>query len=1253
MKSSSHPCKDILSKRKNSHRFLSLILCAILALTPALRVWGAEGGEIETGDRYSVIYDAESTDIPASSEGGIISDEDSLPPITDGAPDVYMEPIAPDSEAGSNSQSLDPDDEDPGNMVPVPEGDNSQKAGTSPDTEDSKDSAPVPEGENSRKAGTSPDAEDSKDSAPVPEGENSQDAAPAPNEEDFPGIIPTGHGDSLSDNSLAPIGNGGSTETRSGILIQDSDNQNVTTLDDTHTYTVKIPKESGYSLKYTDTIDIVSINGTDYQTVTIDVSSAEEDQDYSILTLSGITFSGSSDGRKYSIPGGSYCLMAWLYQDSGNNSIGYRSENFTLVNGRREGEPGIITNALPNYGLGMAYEFTLEAEAENGGAITWSIASSGNTGIDRLPKGLTLNPTTGVISGTTTEVSNIGTWQIFLNAKEEGGGTARKWLRLSNAKGDLTLTPNNLYSDPAHLRVSYNQIFKATNKSEAANTLKWSYSGTLPEGLSFTVSSNGDEYILSGTPKKNVGEYPFTITVYEYDAENSAVSFGLQKYYLNVEPEPVTVSWNGLLSLTSTVPGEEDVDYSLRLLPNRDITPVEDTKLIISPATTEDFPSATELSLAEAEGSALSSGEEVDMTLDNNEIELTFDGETTITKDDGLLLQLSGVTNPMGADKVILKTGEFTYDVEDKRIQAEATPISADMEATYITVSVTDENFETLSLLRPVLSIEIGGESRTVGTMTKNPYTIPLSQSNVGSACTVTMRTPDSTGAVQTDSASLSLLESGENPCTLSSAASAYYLELVPEKLKDNMSLYKGDTLLTPYTRTGQTVYRFSTAPDESELKAIIHSNDANILETYNLQDASVTMSQETITVNVASLAKTASLSGTVYGNPKGNSGTAFPLKGAEVRATQTVNNITYSYSAVTKTDGTYSLTDLYTGIDTKVHISSPGFDPITDYAISGISSATYSPTLSCRGDTIRINLAKNADRPKIQISKDSHNIKDLQIVWNSDLEALVSLPSTYLTDTGTTTYMITLSGESLQSRSYMETTVSDGYGSAAFSEDNLPVMGAFDISGVVQSGGSTKLQILVYNDTGSLEYLWNKPNPHHIEKGREDLYYVAQGSYDLFFLPTNCPISGMTRNEDNSYLTKTQLISALSQAGYTDGKGYLLLENQSVAALETKEISVTVPEAFFDMAFKGSSADIPSTANLDSSYQIKGIVRGTGRPTLLEVVVPYNQLNMVQGISVDGEYLPTYERLSQTNSGWSLYVDVSSFKPPFNYTVH
>jgi protocatechuate 3,4-dioxygenase beta subunit len=127
-------------------------------------------------------------------------------------------------------------------------------------------------------------------------------------------------------------------------------------------------------------------------------------------------------------------------------------------------------------------------------SYTWSLAAGS------LPAGLTLNPVSGLISGTPT--TSVGS-SFTVRARDATGCSGTRSYTLGVACPTITISPATL-PDP-YLGVSYNRTLTASG-GEAP--LSWSLaSGSLPAGLS--LSSGG---VITGTPTA-IGPSSFIIRV--------------------------------------------------------------------------------------------------------------------------------------------------------------------------------------------------------------------------------------------------------------------------------------------------------------------------------------------------------------------------------------------------------------------------------------------------------------------------------------------------------------------------------------------------------------------------------------------------------------------------------------------------------------------------------------------------------------------------------------------------------------------
>lgn len=154
-----------------------------------------------------------------------------------------------------------------------------------------------------------------------------------------------------------------------------------------------------------------------YSTTLVASDTENSDIDYAIVSGSlptGLSLdqeTGVISGTPTSSLNVSFTVRA---TDAGGNFV---DKAFTMPNA----SPTWVTSAgaLTNATSGSAYSYTVSATDDSGTAPTYSIASGS------LPSGLSLNATTGVISGTPTTGSGGGTPPSFtLRATDVNGGTA-------------------------------------------------------------------------------------------------------------------------------------------------------------------------------------------------------------------------------------------------------------------------------------------------------------------------------------------------------------------------------------------------------------------------------------------------------------------------------------------------------------------------------------------------------------------------------------------------------------------------------------------------------------------------------------------------------------------------------------------------------------------------------------------------------------------------------------------------------------
>src|SRR5258706_3496456 len=209
----------------------------------------------------------------------------------------------------------------------------------------------------------------------------------------------------------------------------------------------------------------------------------------------------------------------------------------------------ITTSSLPNGHVGSAYSTTLAAI---GGRTpyTWSITSG------TLPTGLSLNASTGALTGTSTATvtGTPLTFKVTDSSNPALSQTAN--LTLTIAPATLVITTNSLPN--GQVGSTYSTTLAAGG---GTSPYTWAMtSGTLPSGLALNAASGA----ITGTPKGAVNGTPLTFRV--TDSSNPTMSQSVS-LALTITPAPLSIT-------TSSLPnGQVNTAYSTTLAATGGTTP--------------------------------------------------------------------------------------------------------------------------------------------------------------------------------------------------------------------------------------------------------------------------------------------------------------------------------------------------------------------------------------------------------------------------------------------------------------------------------------------------------------------------------------------------------------------------------------------------------------------------------------------------------------------------------------------------------
>jgi len=181
------------------------------------------------------------------------------------------------------------------------------------------------------------------------------------------------------------------------------------------------------------------------------------------------------------------------YTITGTNTGGSDTASITIV--VNDVAPS-ITYSPSSFTLTKGTAMTTTTPANSGGTITsWSVTPS-------LPSGLSLDASTGAVSGTPSAITSSGTYTV--TADNTGGSDTATLTIVVN-----DVAPSSLSYSPSTFTLTKDTAMTTTTPTVSGGTItSWSVSPTLPAGLSLDSTTGA----ISGTPTAVTTSATYTVT---------------------------------------------------------------------------------------------------------------------------------------------------------------------------------------------------------------------------------------------------------------------------------------------------------------------------------------------------------------------------------------------------------------------------------------------------------------------------------------------------------------------------------------------------------------------------------------------------------------------------------------------------------------------------------------------------------------------------------------------------------------------